>query len=165
VEEFTQPAHFVDLSAFLLEKNGFGAGANAAWMSGLIYLGAQMYADYYVPVSGANDQSSFMALSYGASVGAMPIGDIFGVFLEGKATSLLAGPRRTEFFTYLGARGRFADLVEPAVWIALPLGSVHDVTGFQFGASLRFAYDVEDAIVLSKSSAGESSLQDRPLLK
>src|SRR5262249_19231985 len=126
-EEFSQPAHFADLSAFLLEKSAFGLGVNAAWMTNIIYIGFQLYTDYFVPVSGANDREKFLAFNYGASVGVLPVGDLIGIFLETRAESIFAGPRRTEFFTYLGARAHF-EFVEPAVWLALPLGSVRDVT-------------------------------------
>jgi hypothetical protein len=159
-EEFSQPAHFDDLTAFLLEKSAFGAGVNAAWQTNIVYLGFQLYSDYYFPVSGANDQTSFLTMSYGASVGVLPFGDLVGFFLEGRAASLFAGPRRTEFFTYLGARGHFADFVEPAAWIAIPIGDVHDVSSFQFGGGLRFSYDIQDAIVLSKGSSRDRSQVD-----
>lgn len=152
-EEFSQPAHFADTSAFLLEKSAIGFGASAAYQIGMIYMGAQLYSDYYIPVQNAENQEAFLTVSYGASVGAFPFGSIVGFYAEGRATSLFAGPGRTELFAYLGARGHLLNFIEPAAWICLPIGSVSDVTGVQLGAGLHFTYDLQDAIVFGRAPA------------
>lgn len=160
-EEFTREAHFADTYAFFLEKTDIGAGASIAWQYDLLHLGAQFYTDYFFPVSDAIDQTDFLTLSYGLSVGALPWGDLVGFYAEARATSLLAGPRRTEFFTYLGVRGRLFDYFEPALWVVLPLGSVRNVNTYQIGAELRFSYDVYDVIDDTPSGGG----RDTPLIE
>lgn len=157
-EEFSFPAHFVDTYAFLLEKTDLGLGVNAAWQVGMIYAGVQVYGDYFLPVSTALDQTSFPTLSYGVSAGVLPLGDLLGVYLEGRATSLFSGPTRTEFFTYLGARGRFADSMEVAAWGSLPIGSVARVSSIQFGFELRVAYDVVDVVTIGRTGSREADL-------
>lgn len=152
-EEFSFPAHFVDTWAFLNDKTDLGLGMNAAWQIGMFYSGLQLYGDYYLPVANAIDQTSFPTLSWGASVGVLPLDELLGVYLEGRATTLFTGPTRTEFFTYLGARSRFLDFYEVAVWGSMPIGSVGRVSGVQFGAELRFAYDIDDVITLGGRGA------------
>jgi hypothetical protein len=159
-EDFSMPAHFADTSAFLLAKTAVGLGFNAAWQASIVMLSLQAYSDYFFPVKNADDQTAFFTLSYGASVGVLPFGDVLGIFLEGRSASLLTGPRRTEFFTYLGARAHFADLIEPSVWLCLPVGSVNDATGLQIGFGLHVMYDVADAVTI-----GKSVRQDQPLLE
>lgn len=146
VEDFSREAHFADTYAFFLEKTDIGLGASLTWQWKILRFGAQLYTDYFIPVSDAVDRTDFAALSWGASVGALPFGDIVGFFAEARAVSLFAGPGRTEFFTYLGARGRLLDMFEPALWITLPLGSVRNANTFQIGAELRFSYDVYDVV-------------------
>ncbi len=160
VEDFTREAYFADTYAFFLEKADFGLGASAAWQWDILRLGAQFYADYFVPVSDAQDRTSFFTVSWGASVGALPFGDLVGFYAEARAVSLLAGPGRTEFFTYLGVRGHFMKYLEPALWLTLPLGSVRNANTFQVGAELRFSYDVFDIV-----DPGKSNRLDLPLME
>lgn len=157
-EEFSFPAHFTDTYAFLLEKSDLGIGASAAWQAGMFALGAQVYADYFFPVANALDQTRFLTMSYGASFGVLPFGEIIGAYIEARATSLFAGPRRTELTSYAGARGRFLSWMETALWIALPLGSISEVSGLQVGGELRFSYDVED------TGSGTRPTRQDPLL-
>jgi hypothetical protein len=157
-EEFSFPAHFVDTWAFLNDKTDLGLGMNAAWQYGMFYSGVQLYGDYYLPVANAIDQTSFPTLSYGASVGVLPLEELLGVYLEGRATTLFTGPTRTEFFTYLGVRSRFLDYLEAAVWGSLPIGSVGRVSGVQLGAELRFAYDIDDVITLGGNRRGQDDI-------
>ena len=145
-EDYTREAHFSDTYAFFLEKTDVGLGATAAWQHQFLYVGAQVYADYFIPVSDALDRSQFLTFNYGLSVGALPFGDLVGFYAEARATSLLAGPGRTELFTYLGARARLLDHLEPALWVAFPLGSVRNANTFQLGAELRFSYDLYDVV-------------------
>ncbi len=147
-EEFSQSPYVVDNNAFFLEKTDLGLGVNLAWQWNYIHVGMQFFADYLFPVEVAIDRSSFYTLGYGASVGAAPWGDIVAFYLEAKALSLLGGPMRTEFFGYVGARGKFLDYLEPAIWAGLPVGSVNNVTGPQFGIELRFSYDIQAVIDL-----------------
>lgn len=145
-EDFTREAHFADTYAFFLEKTDVGLGASVAWQYKLFYLGAQLYTDYFIPVSDALDRSHFLTFNYGLSLGALPFGDLVGFYAEARATSLLAGPGRTEFFTYFGARARLFEHLEPAVWVAVPLGSVRNASPYQIGAELRFSYDLYDVV-------------------
>jgi hypothetical protein len=154
------PAHFADTTAFLLGKTALGLGFNAAYQANIVLVGLQAYTDYYFPVKNADDPTNFFTISYGASVGVVPFDGMIGAFLEARATSLLTGPRRTELFSYLGVRGHLADIVEPSLWLCLPIGSVTDVTGLQIGIGLHVMYDVADAI-----SLGKASPSDRPLLE
>ena len=85
--------------------------------------------------------------------------DLTPIELLTRATSLLAGPGRTEFFTYFGARARFFEHLEPALWIAFPLGSVRNANTFQIGAEIRFSYDLYDVL---NPSGGDR--RDAPLL-
>ena len=158
VEDFTTQAHFTDTYAFFLEKTDLGLGVNFAWQWDMLYVGAQLYADYFFPVGGSLDRQSFFTLNYGASVGVLPFGEIVGAYLEGRATSLFAGPGRTEFFVYGGFRGRLLDYIEPAVWVAFPLGSIRDVSGLQIGAELRFSYDVEAIVDSGKLNRSDDIL-------
>lgn len=157
-EDFSREPHFADTYAFFLEKTAFGAGLNAAWRYDLMYFGFQMYLDYFTPVESALDRTDFFTLGYGASVGALPFGDLVGFFLEARSVTLFGGPQRTEFFTYLGARGRLADFIEPALWIAHPIGSVSRVSGFQFGVEMRFSYDLQDVIEPKRQSGRNDPL-------
>ena len=159
-EDFSREAHFADTYAFFLEKANVGLGASMAWRWNILRLGAQLYTDYFIPLGSAEDQTDFMTLNWGASVGAFPWGDIVGFFAEARAVSLFAGPGRTEFFTYLGARGRLAKMFEPALWITLPLGSVRNANTFQIGAELRFSYDVYDVV-----DPGGESRRDVPMFE
>lgn len=144
-EDFSFPPYFADTYAFLLEKADVGLGFSIAWQVGPIYLGAQLYGDIFFPVERAQDQLSFFGLGYGGSVGIQPF-DSFRAYAEARGTSLFTGPGRTEVFGYLGARGRFFDLLEPALWVSLPFGSVANVSGLQLGADLSIAYDVGDLL-------------------
>lgn len=159
-ENFTREAHFSDTYAFFLEKTALGLGLQLAWQWEFLYTGVQLYSDYFFPVEGAADQTDFFTLSYGFSVGALPFGDIVGAYVEGRATSLLAGPRRTEFFMYFGVRGRLMEYIEPGLWVGVPLGSVADVSGVQIGAELRFSYDLADIL-----DTGTFTRQDGPLVE
>lgn len=159
-ENFTREAHFSDTYAFFLEKTALGLGLQLAWQWEFLYTGVQLYTDYFFPVSGAADQTNFFTLSYGFSVGALPFGDIIGAYVEGRATSLLAGPRRTEFFMYFGVRARLLEYLEPGLWVGLPLGSIADVSGVQFGAELRFSYDLAEIL-----DSGTFTRQDQPLIE
>ncbi len=158
VETFTTQAYFTDTHAFFLEKTDLGLGVNFAWQWDMLHIGAQLYADYFFPVSGSLERQSFFTLNYGASVGVLPFGDIVGAYLEGRATSLFTGPGRTEFFTYAGFRGRILDYIEPAIWVAFPLGSIRDVSGLQVGAELRFSYDIEAIVDSGKLKRGDDPL-------
>ena len=146
VEEFTREVNFPDTYAFFLENHDFGLGANFVWQWRWLYTGLQLFGDVFVPVGGASQDATFSAISYGASVGALPFGDWLGFYVEGRGTSLLLGGGRNEFFTYIGARGRFIDRLEPAIWVGLPLGSVREVSPVQVGIELRFSYDVDDVL-------------------
>lgn len=145
-EHFTREAHFADTYAFFLEKTGVGLGSSAAWQYDMFEFGLELYLDYFTPVEGAEERTSFATLSYGASFGILPWEDLVGFFAEARAISLFAGPQRTEFFAYLGARGKFMDYVEPALWLGYPLGSISNVSGLQVGAELRFSYDLQDIV-------------------
>ncbi len=158
VETFTTQAYFTDTHAFFLEKTDLGLGVNFAWQWNMLHIGAQLYADYFFPVGGSLERQSFFTLNYGASVGVLPFGDIVGAYLEGRATSLFTGPGRTEFFTYAGFRGRFLNYIEPAIWVAFPLGSIRDVSGLQVGAELRFSYDIEAIVDSGKLRRGDDPL-------
>ena len=153
-EDFTLPAHFADTSAFLLEKHAFGLAAATSWELGIVHAGAQLNLDYLSAVQGSLQDSSFFAMGYGGAVGVRPWGDIVGAYLEFRGATLLVGPRRSELFTYLGVRGRFFDLVEPAAWVSLPLGSSAGTNTIQFGGELRFEYDVDGVIVRGTGRRG-----------
>lgn len=157
-EQFSLPAHFVDTYAFMLEKHDFGVGAIASYEIGMLHVTGQIYGDYFLPVKDSGDELSFLALAYGVSIGIRPFGDLIGAYAEGRGTSLLTGPRRAEFFSYLGVRAHLLDYLEPALWISLPLGSVGRVSSVQFGGELRFSYDVEGVIVRGKGRAAGPSL-------
>lgn len=159
VEDFTREAYFADTYAFFLEKADIGLGASVAWQWNILRLGAQFYTDYFIPVSDAQDRTAFFTINWGASVGALPFGDLVGFFAEARAVSLLAGPGRTEFFTYLGVRGHVWEYFEPAIWLNVPLGSVRNANTFQVGGELRFSYDVFDIV-----DSGGSDRLDTPLL-
>ncbi len=146
VEEFTREVNFVDTYAFFLENHDFGLGANLAWRWRWLYTGLQLFGDLFVPVGGGSQNTTFGAISYGASVGALPFGDLVGFFVEGRGTSLLLGGGRHEFFAYAGARGRFLETLEPAIWVAVPLGSIQDASPAQLGLEIRFSYDIEDVL-------------------
>lgn len=147
-EQFSLQPNFADLHAFLLEKTDVGAGASLSWKHAWLVLGAQVYGDYLFPTEVATDRSSFFALSYGLSLGALPFGRAVGGFLEARAVSLLGGPQRTEVFSYAGFRARLLDALEPALWLGVPFGSVTDVTGLQVGAEIRVSYDVRSIVEL-----------------
>ena len=96
------------------------------------------------------------------SFGVRPWGDILGFYLEGRGTALVAGPRRSELFTYLGVRGKFFDYFEPAMWLSLPIGSINRVSSVQFGLELRVSYDVEGVISTGTSKGrGTRLLEER----
>ena len=141
-----------------MEKTALGLGTNAAWQYDLFEVGLQLYLDYFTPVEGAQETTSFLAFSYGASFGVLPFGDLVGFFAEARAVSLFAGPRRTEFFAYLGARARLLDYLEPALWVGYPLGSVSNVSGLQVGLELRFSYDLEAIVEDSTTVERDDSI-------
>lgn len=147
-EQFSQPVTFPDTWAFFLEKSDVGVGASLAWEQGWVVLGAESHLDYLFPTEVATDQSSFLALGFGFAAGLRPFGEIATVFAETRGVSFLAGPARTELQVYGGLRSRLFDLIEPAVWVGYPVGSAADVTGLQFGAELRFSYDVRAIVEL-----------------
>ncbi len=157
-EEFSREAHFADTYAFFLEKTDLGLGFNLAWEYSIFSAGFQFYLDYFFPVSDAINRSKFLTVSYGTSIGARPFGDIVGFYFETRTTSLMAGPTRTEVFTYLGARGKFLDILEPALWLSLPFGSVSNVTGLQAGIDLRVTYDLNDVLDSGKTQRGDINL-------
>jgi hypothetical protein len=159
-ETFTREAHFADTYAFFLEKTAIGLGFNLAWQWEWIYAGLQFYSDYFFPISGAADRSKFFTLNYGFSLGVLPFGEIVGAYVEARAASLLYGPQRTEFFMYFGVRAKLLSYFEPGVWVGVPLGSVLDVSGPQFGGELRFSYDLADIL-----DPGTSTREDRSLIK
>ncbi len=160
-EDFSYPAHFVDTYAFALEKTDVGGGASLAYVADIFHAGLQLYLDYLFPVKESFDRLSFTALSYGVSFGLRPWGDIVGFYVEGRGTAMVAGPRRSELFTYLGARGKFFDYFEPAVWVSLPIGSVNRVSSLQFGMELRVSYDIEGVISTGSGRTRSSLLEDR----
>lgn len=158
-EAFSRPAHFDDPYAFTLEKNDFGLGISAAYQIGMIFTGVQMYGDYFVPVSDSQDTQRFPTFSWGATVGVMPVGELLQIHLEGRSTTLISGPGRTDFFTYLGVRSRFIEHGEAAVWGALPIGPVNRVSGFQLGIDVRYTYDIQDAIILGTGAGDRGILE------
>jgi hypothetical protein len=160
-EQFSRPAHFDDPYAFTLEKNDLGLGVSAAYQTGMIYTAVQMYGDYFLPVTDSLDKQKFPTFSWGASVGVLPFGELLGIHLEGRSTTLISGPGRTDFFAYLGVRSRFIEHGEAALWGTLPIGAVNRVSGFQLGLDVRYSYDIQDAIPLGKGVAG----QERGLLE
>ncbi len=153
-EDFSRPAYFADPWAFLLERNGFGLVTATSWELGILHLGGQVSFDYFIPVDGATG-ANLPILGFGAGAGVHPFGPVIGAYAELRGTSVLVGPGRTELFAYLGARAEIAWL-EPALWVALPIGSVGAVGSLQFGAELRIAYDLDTVIV---RGAGRRSLQ------
>ena len=159
IEEFTREVHFVDTYAFFLENHSVGIGANVAWQWRWLYAGVQLFGDVFIPVDGTTQSRTFSAISYGASVGALPFGDYVAFFVEGRGSSLLLGGGRNEFFTYLGARGQLLDMIEPAVWIGLPLGSIREASPIQFGLELRFSYDVVDVVEPRRRSRSQDILE------
>lgn len=159
-EAYTLPAYFADTYAFMLERNDLGLGVNAAWQTGMFHLAAQLYGDFFFPVSGSAEKLEFFALGYGASIGVRPFDELVGFYLEGRGATLFTGPIPREFFAYLGARGHFADYFEPALWVALPIGSVGSVGSLQVGAELRFSYDVEGVIVRGRGRS-DRFIEDR----
>ena len=157
VEDFTREVNFADTYAFFLENHDIGLGGNFVWQWRWLYTGVQLFGDLFIPVGSASQDTVFSAISYGATVGALPFGDLVGFFVEGRGTSLLLGGGRNEFFTYLGARGRFLDMIEPAIWIGIPVGSIQDASPVQFGVELRFAYDL-DAILEPRRARREQDI-------
>lgn len=145
-EQFSLTPNYADTYAFLLEKTDVGAGFNMAWSYRWLLVGAQFYADYLFPTDVATDRSSFVALGYGLSLGVQPFGPAASLFVETRAVSLVAGPQRTELYGYAGVRSRLLDFIEPAVWVGVPAGSIAEVTGVQFGAELRFSYDIRSIV-------------------
>jgi hypothetical protein len=145
VESFSRDPHFDEEYAFTHDKHDVGAGFSAAWQQNIFHVAAQMYLDYFGAVPKAPDSTNFLTLSYGASFGVRPVGDLLGIYAELRGTSLLT-KERTEIFGYVGARAHLAEFFEPAVWIGLPFGSVGSVSTLQIGGELRFAYDVEAVI-------------------
>lgn len=160
VEEFTREVNFADTYAFFMENHDLGLGINFAWRYGWLYTAFQLYGDLFIPVGGASQDVTFGAISYGASLGALPFGDLAGAFVEGRGTTLLLGGGRSEFFTYLGVRGKVFDMVEPAAWVAFPLGSVREASEFQIGAELRFSYDVTDVLEPRRNRRREQDILD-----
>ena len=146
VEEFTREVNFTDTYAFFLENHDLGLGASFVWQWRWLYTGFQLFGDLFIPVGGATQDATFGAIGYGATVGALPFGDWVGFFVEGRGTSLLLGGGRNEFFVYAGARGRFLDWLEPALWVGVPLGSIQQVSPVQVGLEIRFSYDIDDII-------------------
>lgn len=143
-EDFTREAYYADPYAFLNNNTAVGLGINAAYQYSLVEVQLQLGGDYFIPV--VSNAQQFLSFQYGASVGVLPFDQVAGFFVEARATTTVVGAVRTELFTYLGARGRFADLIEPAIWVALPIGSVAVSTGLQLGVELRLAYDVPDVV-------------------
>ena len=143
-EDFTREVYFTDAWAFNTNQTALGLGLNAAYQYSMVITQIQLGGDYFLPM--VSSAQRFVTLNYGASVGVVPFGDLVGFFLEARATTTFIGATRTELFTYLGARGRFADLFEPSLWVGLPIGTVADVTGLQLGVEVRLAYDVPDVV-------------------
>lgn len=146
LETFSRVPNFTDLYAFQLEKVDLGLGGSFAWRTDYVLLQAQLYFDYLFPTPIASERVSFLAISYGASVGLQPIGDIVTPYLEARAVSLVGGPSRTEMVSYLGVRSRFFEILEPALWVGLPIGSAANVSSLQFGGELRISYDLRDIV-------------------
>jgi hypothetical protein len=151
VKDFNQPPLFADTWAFVLEKHDFGLGVNTSYEKSVFHISGQFYADYFLPVPGAESTLKFLTLSYGGSLGIRPLGDLVGLYAEGRGLSLIAGPIRNEFFLYFGARAHFLDHIEPALWVSLPLGSVREVSPVQLGLEVRLTYDVEAVIEHGRS--------------
>lgn len=145
-QTFSREAHFNDAYAFFADKTDVGLGVSLAWAYDIFQLGVQLGGDYFIPLAGTPDQSRFFTLGYGASFGVLPWGELVGFFAEFRATSLLAGPGRTELFAYAGARGRLAGIFEPGIWVGMPFGSVREVSGPQLGLELRVSYDMLELI-------------------
>lgn len=137
-EDLSRQVHFVDTWAFLPDFWDVGAGASLSWGFEGLTLQSQLYLDYLFPLDEA--ERDLVALSYGAGVGYAPWRWISG-WVEARATSLLTGFSRTEMVAYAGARARLWDLLEPAVFVGVPVGSIADTSSVQLGAELRIAYD------------------------
>lgn len=152
-EDFTEKSNFVDHYAFTLEKSDLGLGVSTAWQLGLAEFGGQFYVDYYLPVSGAVDTVKYTTLSYGASFGVRPW-DFVGAYVEGRGTTLIAGPIRNEWMLNLGVRGRLMELLEPALWIGIPIGSISRSTSVTVGAEIRVNYDIESIVVRGRGDDG-----------
>src|SRR5262249_21730322 len=106
-ESFSRPAHYDDPSTFTLADSDFARGVSAAYQLGMIYTCVQMYTDYLLPVTDSLDRLKFTTFSWGASVGVLPLkSELLGIHLEGRSTTLISGPGRTDFFAYLGVRSR-----------------------------------------------------------
>lgn len=140
-ETFSSQAYVVDTYAFLADYHDLGIGASLAWQYGWLTFNTQFYLDYFFPVD-STELGDFANLSYGMGVGALPFGDIVGGFAELRAISILRGSGRTEAMADFGFRGRFFDLLEPAVFLGIPIGSVSGNTSIQFGVELRVSYDL-----------------------
>ncbi|MBI2376714.1 MAG: hypothetical protein HYV07_22140 [Deltaproteobacteria bacterium] len=145
-EDFSLTAHFPDTYAFMLEKHDLGAGFSSSWGFDMFTFTAQAYVDYFLAVSESRSRFSFLSLAYGGGLGVRPFGDWLGLYGEFRGVSFLAGPQRSEIFTYLGARVRTA-MLEPGLWVSLPLGSISSASSLQLGLELRVAYDVDAVVV------------------
>jgi hypothetical protein len=153
--EFAGPTQFADTYAFTLEKHDFGLGVNTAYQIGMFHISAQVYGDYFLSTGGIDQANNFM-LSYGGSFGVRPLGDLVGAYAEVRGTSEVSGGSRGEIFGYLGARMHVGNF-EPAIWLALPFGSVSTVSPFQIGGELRVSFDVEGVIVKGREREGDTS--------
>lgn len=157
-EDFTDKSNFVDHYAFTLEKTDIGLGFSTAWQLGLAHVAGQFYVDYYTPVKGAADQIKYTTLGYGLAFGIRPW-DFAGAYVEARGTTLISGPVRNEWFVNVGARGRLLGLLEPALWLGIPIGSISRTSSVQLGAEIRVSYDVESVMVRGKSSKDERLLE------
>ena len=79
--------------------------------------------------------------------------------MEARGTTLISGPVRNEWFLNVGARGRLMGLLEPALWIGIPIGSISRTSSIQLGAEIRVSYDVESVMVRGKSTKDERLLE------
>ncbi len=155
-EQFTQPVYFVDTYAFLADYYDVGLGSSFVWSHGMLYVAAQLFLDYYIPLDSENQD--LLALGYGASVGVLPWSWL-GAFAEARATSLLTGLSRTEMVGYFGLRGVFWKVFQPAAFVGIPAGSIADVSTVQVGFELQATYDVGGR-VRRKAVASEPKLTE-----
>ena len=54
----------------------------------------------------------------------------------------------------LGVRGRLMELLEPALWIGIPIGSISRSTSVTVGAEIRVNYDIESIVVRGRGDDG-----------
>lgn len=154
-EDFVLTPNLGDTYAFMAEQTDLGLGASLAWQRDWLLVGAQVYVDYFLPTEIAANQNDLLTLSYAASVGVLPFGDIVGAFLEVRALSFLAGAQRTEAFAYAGFRAHLFEVFEPAIWAAVPVGSVAETSSAQVGLELALRYDVRSIVQLGNRLNGD----------